>query len=102
MHCRPKEQCLLSDEDDGSMVFIKLADGLGEKDVLPVFEKDAFSFESVKWPGQYITERIKNGKKIITLDKVNKRKKDESEKFCYLQLCFTLVVSVGKRNFRYI
>ena len=98
MHCRPKEQCLLSDEDDGSMVFIMLADGIGEKDVLPVFEKDAFSFESVKWPGHFITQQIKNGEKIITLDKVNKRKKDESEKCYHLQLYFTFELSNGKHN----
>ena len=69
--CLPHKQCRLTKEYNGEQIF-KLEQAIGANDVLSVLKRNAISLESVKYPGYFMVERIKNGKKIIMLDKVDK------------------------------
>ena len=70
-HCEPRKQCFLKNTQDGSQIYKVMDVALGEDYILPVLKRIALSFESVFWPGYYIVERLKDGKRIITLDTVD-------------------------------
>ena len=84
--CDPYKQCQLTPKYDGNHIF-KWEKAIGAKDVFPILEKNSISLESVKFPGFYMVERSKNGKRIIMLGKVD-RNSEAHSKFSIYSLIY--------------
>ncbi|XP_065054282.1 uncharacterized protein LOC135683065 isoform X5 [Rhopilema esculentum] len=73
--CLPNKECRLTKDVSGDQIFAVEETAVGENDVLPILRNNAISLRSLKFPGYYMVERIKNGKNMIMLDVVDKSSK---------------------------
>ncbi|XP_065054278.1 uncharacterized protein LOC135683065 isoform X1 [Rhopilema esculentum] len=83
--CRPQDGCAITKKHDGDHIFKLKETAVGENDVYPILRDNAISFESVKFPGYYMVERIKNGKKLIMLDTINSNSKADRKSATFIQ-----------------
>ena len=77
--CLPNKECRLTKDVNGDQIFAVEETAVGENDVLPILRNNAISFRSLKFPGYYMVERIKNGKNMIMLDTVDRSSKAHSK-----------------------